>query len=526
MVAVSVSLSDITQLSDLAAHLGVDVRALQLVSLHPTSICKGKTCILQAAESNRGYCILCAQQWFPRDTSAELNRRGHGLYGPKFMRIYNKCQSPPKACCCDTPLCEKIGYSHEGMFCLPSKSEKNVRDFVMALGIQDKNLRSKMISDPRSHRIAPWHISPDHREKVEGKWRLKKLDVYKDRDGKGWNFAPPNHALQDYVDVEIHEYRQQYEYCRNGYNDSLPNWFKKLARMQKKDMQITTTEASVTPSQDTSLPNSASASLSKPKRLTFATPASAPRPRSKRTAPETIEISNLTNKLQRVESVGIPWAESISEGYPGAASDPLITTATDILERVPYGCAVQVDKGFLIDNDCAVKGLICVRPQKMLKGQQQQSANETARHQKVGITRIPVEQMNGQAKASAGILDKHVRMDQVGLADLIFFSTFLLTNFKLPFIQDRPEDDENAGPRPCKAEIRYGGATDSGLVDARGEILLWGTKTEKQRWHELRTLQEYAGLSDSELSRKVLNENWPAKLKEIHIEKLNSLRRD
>lgn len=302
MVAVSVSLSDITQLSDLASHLGVDVRALQLVSLHPTTICKGKTCLLPAAESNRGYCILCAQQWFPRDTSAELNRRGHGLFGPKFLRMYNNCQSPPKACCCDTPLCEKIGYSHEGMLRLPSKSEKDVRDFVTALGIQDKTLRSKMISDPRSHLIAPWHISPDHRELINGRWRLKKLDVYKDRDGKGWNFAPPNHALQDYVNVEIHEYRQQYEYCRNGYDDSLPNWFKKLARMQKKDMQISTTEASVTPSQDTSLPNSTSASLSKPKRLTFATPASAPRPRSKRTAPETIEISNLNNKLQRVES--------------------------------------------------------------------------------------------------------------------------------------------------------------------------------------------------------------------------------
>ena len=97
MVAVSVSLSDITRLSDLAARLGVDVRALQLVKLHPTAFCKGKECILPAAESNRGFCVLCSQQWFPRNTSAELNRRGHGLYGPKFMRIYNNCTSPPKA---------------------------------------------------------------------------------------------------------------------------------------------------------------------------------------------------------------------------------------------------------------------------------------------------------------------------------------------------------------------------------------------------------------------------------------------
>ena len=205
MVAVSVSLSDITRLSDLAARLGVDVRALQLVKLHPTAICKGKECILPAAESNRGFCVLCSQQWFPRNTSAELNRRGHGLYGPKFMCIYNNCTSPPKACCCDTPLCEKIGYSHEGMFRLPSKPEKDVKDFVAALGIQDKDLRDKIIQDPRNHRIAPWHISPDHREQVEGgKWRIKKIEVYKDRDGKAWKFAPPNYTLQDYVNVEIH----------------------------------------------------------------------------------------------------------------------------------------------------------------------------------------------------------------------------------------------------------------------------------------------------------------------------------
>eukprot|EP00956_Cyclotella_meneghiniana_P037816 scaffold145202_cov37-Cyclotella_meneghiniana.AAC.1 len=667
MVVTTVSLDSITQLSDLATYLGVDVKALRLVSLHRTVICKRDGCILPAAEHNRSKCILCSQRWFPLSTSAANGRRGYGLYGPKFMRSYQNCKSPPASCCCDTPLCEKIGYSHEGMITLPSKTkcDKDLISFINALGIQDRTLRDKIIEQPRSYRVAPWHISPNHREFVSGKWSLKKMDVYKDRDGKAWPFAPPNHSLQEYIDVEIHEYQRDFEYCRNGYDNELPNWIKKLSRIQKNASPAAL--SSVTPSTTASSLKTSTTSLSKPKQLTFATPATAPRPRSKRTAKDTLEIMNLDTKLRRVEGekkssekqhtediiqlkkiieeleqerakalrrvgeltaentdlkselhklkqntaqlpltfddlkpggvlgksvsvftffptyeandaflellnfteecdkgdglcenmrsyscvsmherrkyngmasdddmsisssdeeedakeetrgrkrsldwktewlvyccyvkcgmtmeqilpffgigqtkvhnivygwanvlclalkeffptptrsqmlkaypksmirklghakifqlldatewfaeiasmktvnsilystykhnstlkflagcdpIGIPWADSISEGYPGAVSDPVITTQTDILSRVPYGCAVQVDKGFLIDNECAEKGLICIRPQKMLTGQQQQSANETARHQKVGITRIPVEQMN------------------------------------------------------------------------------------------------------------------------------------
>lgn len=44
---------------------------------------------------------------------------------------------------------------------------------------------------------------------------------------------------------------------------------------------------------------------------------------------------------------------------------------------------------------------------------------------------------NGQAKNASGFFDSTVRIDQIGLADLLFRVTFLLLNFKLPFIQDR-----------------------------------------------------------------------------------------
>lgn len=54
------------------------------------------------------------------------------------------------------------------------------------------------------------------------------------------------------------------------------------------------------------------------------------------------------------------------------------TTVTKILEQIPFGCAVEVDKGFLIENDCALLGIHCIRPMKMLQGQTQQSKEDVA----------------------------------------------------------------------------------------------------------------------------------------------------
>jgi hypothetical protein len=106
------------------------------------------------------------------------------------------------------------------------------------------------------------------------------------------------------------------------------------------------------------------------------------------------------------------------------------------MRTIWWSCA-EVDKGFLIDNECAEEGIICIRPMKFMKGQQQKSKEDVALTQKVGKTRIPVEQLNGQAKNASGFFDSTVRIDQIGLADLLFCVTFLLQNFKLPFIQDR-----------------------------------------------------------------------------------------
>ena len=112
-------------------------------------------------------------------------------------------------------------------------------------------------------------------------------------------------------------------------------------------------------------------------------------------------------------------------------------------------------------------------------------------------------------------------MDQTG-ADLIFRASYLLTNFKLGFIQGRDERSESKG-RPCKCEIRYHGATDDGLVDIRPDVEMWGNDAEVQRWNELRNSPQYENLSDTDISELVLKEDWPSKLRKKDVEDVEKM---
>jgi hypothetical protein len=219
------------------------------------------------------------------------------------------------------------------------------------------------------------------------------------------------------------------------------------------------------------------------------------------------------------DTIGTTWNDSITDGYPGAISDVAQTAVTAILEQIPFGCAVEVDKGFLIENECAMLGVICIRPMKMLDKQTQQSSADVALTQKVGKTRIPIEQANGQMKNSTAFFDRKIRIDQIGLADLIFRSSYLLQNFKLPFIQERNAASPMEG-RPCKLEIRWYGATDDGLFDARPYVELWGCDVEVDRWNILRDDPQYKHLVDADISEMVLDEDWPSRLRENHTSKL------
>ncbi|KAL7537784.1 hypothetical protein ACHAXR_008075 [Thalassiosira sp. AJA248-18] len=213
------------------------------------------------------------------------------------------------------------------------------------------------------------------------------------------------------------------------------------------------------------------------------------------------------------DPIGATWKESITEGYPGSISDPVCTAVTKILDHIPFGCAVEVDKGFLIENECALLGIVSIRPMKMLEKQTQQSETDASNTQKVGKTRIVTEQANGQMKNSTNFFDKNIRIDQLGLADLIFRSSYLFQNFKLPFIQERAESGEKKTGRPCKAKIRWYGGTDDGLIDIRPMVVMWGCESEIARWEELRNLAGNESKSDTEISEEVLAEDWPKKLR-------------
>lgn len=223
------------------------------------------------------------------------------------------------------------------------------------------------------------------------------------------------------------------------------------------------------------------------------------------------------------DPIGTVWNESITDGFPGSISDPMCTAVTEILHQIPFGCAVEVDKGFLIENDCALLGIVSIRPMKMLEKQTQQSKEDAALTQKVGKTRIPIEQANGQMKRGTSFFDKRIRIHQIGLADLIFRSSYLLTNFKLPFIQDRSiANDESGEGRPCKAEIRWYGGMDDGLVDVRPFVDMWGIESEIELWHKLRNLPENEQLSDTDISELVLTKDLPTTLRKKHIAELEA----
>ena len=70
----------------------------------------------------------------------------------------------------------------------------------------------------------------------EGKWELHKYDRFKDDDNKYFPFAPPNYNPKHYIDNEISN-----EYARGGYDDTLPQWCKKMSRMQEQNIPPTPT---------------------------------------------------------------------------------------------------------------------------------------------------------------------------------------------------------------------------------------------------------------------------------------------
>lgn len=223
------SYASIRSRSVLAANLGVPLEALDLVSLCP-STCKTEGCPFPSAKHNKGVCVDCGQFWYPKEKNKDgvqlkKGRRGHGLYGRQFMRLYGSAKSPPPACCCSLAICEKIGYSHEGMMCLPSDPSQ-CEEALKALNVPSDR-RGYIVANPGKYRVAPWHFDPRHRRRssFNNNWVFRQLGTYMDADGKKFGFPPPNYSPLRFIENEIA--------VSDVLDDNLPDWVRKMASKEE-----------------------------------------------------------------------------------------------------------------------------------------------------------------------------------------------------------------------------------------------------------------------------------------------------
>ena len=121
---------------------------------------------------------------------------------------------------------------------------------------------------------------------------------------------------------------------------------------------------------------------------------------------------------------------------------------------------------------------------KRQRGQQQQSEVETNLTEKVGNARIVIEQANGLFKNTNRYFNGKVPINQMDLVSLLFRNGFLFQNFRVGFVIGNQSGSRGSG-RPCKGAVRWGGASDAGLIDVRAMPHPRATSTELRRHAEL-----------------------------------------
>ena len=128
------------------------------------------------------------------------------------------------------------------------------------------------------------------------------------------------------------------------------------------------------------------------------------------------------------------------------------------------------------------------------------------------------------------LLNVLVPCNQFGIISKVVRVGYLLQNFKKAIIQNKDHNPQDAKRnRPCRAEIRWCGATDAGLVDVRENIRLWGLTCEVDRHEQLSAMDEHKGKTPTEISEIVLAEHWDIKMRKqlyeevrgIHYEETN-----
>lgn len=96
----------------------------------------------------------------------------------------------------------------------------------------------------------------------------------------------------------------------------------------------------------------------------------------------------------------------VSSGYSGKSSDKFVVNSEKLLDKFEFGDAIMVDKGFLIEEECAAKGIQLVRPTFFQSHLKQFEAAEVISNTKVAVARVHVERVIGRMKIFDVMTDK------------------------------------------------------------------------------------------------------------------------
>ena len=156
-----------------AEELGVPVEAVRC-AIPDNRQCLSKNCDNIALKGNYQKCAECLKQWYPRlepnstvsassSSSSSISYAVHGelLLGPRFMRY---AEDRINKCSCGKIECIRIGYAHDGLYCLPSNKERR-QNWFTALGMRHsaEDTSLDMNRRPDKYGIAYWHFDPERR---------------------------------------------------------------------------------------------------------------------------------------------------------------------------------------------------------------------------------------------------------------------------------------------------------------------------------------------------------------------------
>ncbi|XP_057297659.1 uncharacterized protein LOC130628692 [Hydractinia symbiolongicarpus] len=116
----------------------------------------------------------------------------------------------------------------------------------------------------------------------------------------------------------------------------------------------------------------------------------------------------------------------LSEGWGGRVSDKEITIKSGFLDLVENGDLVLADRGFLIEQELATRGVVLKIPE-FTRGKEQMSAMDVDRSRKIANVRIHIERVIGRLRKFE-ILNTTIPITQVDLLDDVFIVICALVN--------------------------------------------------------------------------------------------------